>query len=193
MPFLSRLRAPRRFFDLLFARNERGDSSVDLHIVTRPNQPLEAMRLKIATEDDVPSLLGMMEPFNALEQIAWNATSAESALRNLLKDRALGLAALLEAERGLLGYFVLTWGFDLEWNGRDAFLTELFLVPDVRGKALGATALGMVEELARQNGARALHLMVRNENTVARRLYARGGYLSPPRIFLSKELSRSQR
>ena len=48
---------------------------------------------------------------------------------------------LLEAERGLCGYFVLTWGFDLEWNGRDAFLSELFLIPDARGKALGAAAL----------------------------------------------------
>jgi hypothetical protein len=35
---------------------------------------------------------------------------------------------------------------------------------------------------------RALHLMVRPENTPALMLYQRAGYLKPPRWFLSKRL-----
>jgi GNAT superfamily N-acetyltransferase len=112
----------------------------------------------------------------------------ERALKTLLSDRNLGVIGLLVAAGGPVGYFVLTWGYDLEWDGRDAFLTELFLIPEARGHRLGGEAMAHVENVAREHGARALHLMVRDDNVVARRLYARQGYVSPPRTFLSKPL-----
>jgi ribosomal protein S18 acetylase RimI-like enzyme len=86
------------------------------------------------------------------------------------------------------GYLALTWGFDLEWNGRDAFLTELYLLPAARGRGLGRRVLPLIEELARAQGARALHLMVRPENLAALQLYRGAGYSSPPRTFLTKDL-----
>jgi GNAT superfamily N-acetyltransferase len=49
----------------------------------------------------------------------------------------------------IVGYSVLTWGYDLEWNGLDAFLTELYLVPEVRGKGLGKTVLTRIESFAK--------------------------------------------
>jgi GNAT superfamily N-acetyltransferase len=143
---------------------------------------------RIATPADVPALLAMMEQFNALEQVPWDASAKESALRTLLDDRELGLVAIFDGPNGADGYIVLTWGFDLEWDGRDAFLTELYLVPDARGRGLGSAALEGAETLARAHGARALHLMYRSENVVAGRLYARHGYVSPPRVFMSKVL-----
>jgi len=54
----------------------------------------------------------------------------------------------------ILGYFVLTWGYDLEWDGCDAFLTELFLVPAARGHGHGSGALVAAEAVAREHGAR---------------------------------------
>jgi ribosomal protein S18 acetylase RimI-like enzyme len=95
---------------------------------------------------------------------------------------------LILATEGPVGYFVVTWGYDLEWDGRDAFLTELFLMAHVRGGGLGKQAMNHVEAAARAHGARALHLMVRDDNDVARRLYSSHGYVSPPRTFLSKVL-----
>lgn len=130
----------------------------------------------------------MMEDFNALEHTPWQPGAKERALRTLLDDRALGLVALLDGERGIDGYFVLTWGYDLEWDGRDAFLTELYLLPRARGQRIGAAALEGAETLARAYGARALHLMYRVENVAAGRLYARHGYASPPRVFMTKLL-----
>lgn len=149
---------------------------------------MSSIRLQIAGEQDVPLLLTLMKPFNASEQTPWDPVAKERALKTLLKDRSLGVIGLLVAAEGAVGYFVVTWGYDLEWDGRDAFLTELFLVPQARGRRLGGDAMAHVESVAREHGARALHLMVRDENVVARRLYARQGYMSPPRIFLTKEL-----
>jgi GNAT superfamily N-acetyltransferase len=149
---------------------------------------MSSLHLRIAGEQDIVVLLTMMEPFNALERLPWDARAKERALRTLLTDRSLGVVGLLVSTDGPVGYFVVTWGYDLEWDGRDAFLTELFLEPRLRGQGLGNEAMKHLEAVAREHGARALHLMVLDENLVARRLYASHGYVAPPRIFLSKQL-----
>jgi len=147
---------------------------------------MHALTSRIAAGGDVAALLPMMEEFNRLEGIPWDAKQKEGALRKLLGDSSLGLACLLDGPSGVVGYFVLTWGFDLEWDGRDAFLTEFFLVEEERGKKLGGPALAHAEALSREQGARALHLMVAYDNLPAQRLYARHGFTSPPRLFLTK-------
>ncbi len=142
----------------------------------------------IANAADLSVLLSMMEQFNILEQTPWDLGAKERALRTLLANPELGVVALLQENDDTVGYFVVTWGFDLEWDGRDAFLTELFLVRQARGRGLGGPALEAVEALSREHRARALHLMYRTENVVAGRLYLGHGYTSPPRVFLSKTL-----
>src|SRR5678815_264676 len=106
---------------------------------------MSSLRPRTATEADVPVLLRMMEPFNALENTPWNARKKESALRTLLADRALGVAVMVESSEAPMGYFVLTWGYDLGWNGRDAVLTEMYLVPEARGLGHGSAALEAAE------------------------------------------------
>jgi len=154
---------------------------------------MNPLQLRIANEQDIAVLLTMMEPFNALECVPWDPRAKARALETLLSDTDLGVVGLLSTATETIGYFVVTWGYDLEWDGRDAFLTELFLVPGARGRGFGSQAMERIEAVAREHGARALHLMVRNENIVARRLYARHDYVSPPRIFLSKQLSGEQK
>jgi len=61
---------------------------------------LSAVRPRIASEVDVPLLLSMMEPFNTLEATPWDSGAKEPALRTLLRDRQLGVTALLEGEAG---------------------------------------------------------------------------------------------
>jgi ribosomal protein S18 acetylase RimI-like enzyme len=106
-----------------------------------------------------------------------------------MADAELGIAPLILDGAARCGYAVVTWGYDLEWAGRDAFLTELYLRPARRGRGLGGAALGAIERAAVSHGARALHLMVREENHAAVRLYRGAGYVSPPRTFLTKVLS----
>jgi len=151
---------------------------------------MSSVRIRVAVEQDIAVLLTLMESFNAFEETPWDPRAKERALKTLLNDATLGVVGLLLATEGPVGYFVLTWGYDLEWDGRDAFLTELFLQPQARGQGLGRQAMDHLEAVARDHGARALHLMVRNENVPARRLYESHGYVSPPRIFLSKQLAR---
>ena len=144
--------------------------------------------VRLATVADVPTILPMMAEFNRLEEIAWSADAGEPALRKLIGDATLGVIGLVERAGDAIGYFVVTWGYDLEWNGRDAFLTELYLVAAERGAGVGREVLARLEGVAKDHGTKALHLMVRNENAHARRFYDAAGYVSPLRLFMSKVL-----
>jgi ribosomal protein S18 acetylase RimI-like enzyme len=148
--------------------------------------------LRLATEQDVSVLLEMMEDFNRSELISWEPSATEVALRKLLREPALGQAVVLEDGGRVQGYAVLTYGYDLEFAGRDAYLTELYLRPEARGRGLGKWLLAGVEERAREAGVQALHLMVRPENRTALTLYQRAGFEVPPRVFLTKRHPGSQ-
>jgi len=141
-----------------------------------------------ATDADLPALLPMMVDFNRLEGIAWTFERGEGALRSLLGSSELGFVGLAEVDQVQCGYFVLTFGFDLEWNGRDAFLTEFYLRAEARGRGLGRLLLEVAEATAKSRGARALHLMVRPENAPALALYLKLGFQEPSRRLLSKPL-----
>jgi ribosomal protein S18 acetylase RimI-like enzyme len=147
--------------------------------------------IETAAPADVEVLLDMMQDFNALEAIEWSKVAGAPSLARLLAEPDLGEVCKLVEGARLAGYFVVTWGYDLEWGGRDAFLTEFYLVPAARGRGLGRAALELVERRAAERGARALHLMVRHENAAAMRLYEGAGFVSPPRRFMSKVLARS--
>ena len=147
-----------------------------------------SVQLRIAGEADVAALLTMMEDFNHHEAIAWDRVSGEAPLRRLMGSPELGVVAMLERGEEVLGYGVLTWGFDLEFAGRDAFLTEFYLRPETRGQGLAAAAMAELLALAGSHGAAAVHLMVRHENAPALRVYARAGFLEPGRLLLTKKL-----
>jgi ribosomal protein S18 acetylase RimI-like enzyme len=144
--------------------------------------------VRTATEADLPRLVPMMVDFNRHEAIDWTYERGERALRQLLSSAELGLVGLGEVDEVTCGYFVVTFGYDLEWNGRDAFLTELYLLPEARGRGLGRLLLGAAEASAVARGTRALHLMVRPENAAALTLYLHSGFKEPQRRLLTKPL-----
>jgi ribosomal protein S18 acetylase RimI-like enzyme len=151
---------------------------------------MAALTVSVATVSDLPALVDMMVDFNALEMIPWSPETGRAALERLVGDATLGVVGIARDGAALAGYFVLTWGYDLEWNGRDAFLTELYLKAGQRGQGQARALLGEIERIAQRHGAGVMHLMVRPENEVARRLYETSGFRASPRLFLTKDFRR---
>lgn len=139
---------------------------------------------------DMPALLPMLRDFNAAERIPWREAAVVPALTRLLQDTTLGFVLLADAGQGALGYVVVTFGYDLEFAGRDAFVTELFVQPTARGAGWGGRLLRAAEAEARAADVRALHLQVHADNAPALALYRRHGFATSPRLFLSKRLAR---
>ena len=87
---------------------------------------------------------------------------------------------------------IATFGHDLEYAGRDSFLTELFVRPARRGAGEGRRLLLAITEQMRKDGAVAMHLAVRPTNRRAWRLYHSSGFDRLPRIVLTKRLARGK-
>ncbi|MBS2030234.1 MAG: GNAT family N-acetyltransferase [Deltaproteobacteria bacterium] len=145
--------------------------------------------LRQASRDDLEHLLEMMVEFNRLERVPFDKARTRLALLRLLDDRSLGRVLLvLDGASAIAGYVVLTYGYDLEFGGRDAFLTEVYLEPHARRRGLATRALADLDALAREDGASAIHLGVYADNAPAVALYERAGYQPLPRVFYSKRL-----
>jgi ribosomal protein S18 acetylase RimI-like enzyme len=146
------------------------------------------MRYRFAAQSDAGVVLAMMDDFNRLEGVGMSSEALDPPLRKLLGDEDLGRVILAEQGGEVVGYAVVTWGYDLEYAGRDAYLTELYLRPERRGRGLGKLFLAEIEAIARAHGVRALHLGVRPENAPAKALYLGAGYAPWTRLLLTKVL-----
>src|SRR4051812_27862250 len=105
--------------------------------------PRRVLHLRPAGIDDLAVVLPRTLALNAHEGIAVDPRALEAALDRLLRDPALGGVWLIErSETGggdpeVIGYAMVTFGYDLEFAGRDAFLTELWIDPPARGSGAG--------------------------------------------------------
>jgi len=115
------------------------------------------------------------------------AEAFAAALRRLLGDPELGGVWLVLRDSAPIGYAIVTFGFDLEFAGRDAYLTELWIDPEARGDGAGAAALDLIAAELRARAISALHLQVRPDNP-ALRLYERTGFVASPRLVMTRRL-----
>jgi ribosomal protein S18 acetylase RimI-like enzyme len=143
--------------------------------------------LRPATLDDLAELLPRTRALNAHEGIAIDPPVLEAALGRLLRDPSLGGVWLIERGRAAIGYAIVTFGYDLEFGGRDAYLTELWIDPPARGNGAGRAALALLDPELRARGVQALHLQVRPDNP-ALRLYQRSGFVASPRLVMTRRL-----
>ena len=123
-------------------------------------------------------LLDAVRRYYAEDGIAFNAARVEPALAQLLADPALGRAYFFaDAGTGArVGYMVWSFGFDHEFGGRLATVTDLFIEPAYRRRGLARAALRFATETCSALGVRALELQVENHNAAGRALYAGSGF-----------------
>lgn len=145
------------------------------------------IELHLATIEDVALVLSRTRALNAQEGIEIADASLEAALRALLASPDLGAVWLVIREAAPIGYAVVTFGYDLEFGGRDAYLTELWIDAEQRGHGAGHDALALLDPELRARGVKALHLQVRPENPAVR-LYERSGFVTSPRQVMTRRL-----
>ena len=83
---------------------------------------------------DTEQLIEWMRELWLTDTAPFNESLSRQALAQLLADPTLGRAWLLP---GCAGYLILTFGFSLEYGGRDAFIDEFFIAAPHRGRGLG--------------------------------------------------------
>jgi ribosomal protein S18 acetylase RimI-like enzyme len=143
--------------------------------------------IRRAGPTDAAALEPLMIAFDAAEHIAWDAERVRPAIARLLESDDAGVIVVAEAG-ALVGYVVVTWGFDLEFAGRDAFVTEIFVDAAHRGHRLGSALLDAAMDAARAGGAVALHLLVDPANAPALAMYVRAAFERSHRTLMTRML-----
>ena len=142
----------------------------------------------VATSD-IDLLLDLMHGLQ--QDDPWSVPFEEEEVRKsvceLLVTPSAGRAFFIRADQLCVGYLVLSFDFSLEYGGKNAWIDELFIRAEFRGKGIGSQALDFAAQTARELGAKVLHLEV-NRGNPALDLYRRNGFKDHDRFLLSKWL-----
>ena len=159
--------------------------------------------LRLAEDGDFEKLLTMIRSYFEYDHIQFDEPAIRRSLPRLLRDHKIGRAWFIQ-QSGLVrqgagapvartfindaGYVIATFGFDLEFGGPQATITDVFLLPEFRRSGLGTKALKAIELELRAAGAGAIELRVEKDNAEAIAFYASLGFKPEDRIPLSKRL-----
>ncbi|MCG6133681.1 MAG: GNAT family N-acetyltransferase [Nostoc sp. LLA-1] len=146
----------------------------------------------LAKSTDIDLLIEMMQEFYVHERLKFDEQVARKSLDEILNNDTLGIIHLIYCGEDVVGYVVLTFGYSLEFHGRDAFVDELYLQEKYRRQGLGKQSLQLCERICEQKGIKALHLEVEKTNTIAQSVYRKAGYKDHDRYLLTKWINCNQ-
>lgn len=146
------------------------------------------LHVRPLTLADLPALLPVIRVFHADEGIAWDEARTRAGMESLMSHPSHGRLMLLERAGELAGYFIVGFGFSLEFGGRFGLLDELYVLPAQRGGGIGKRALDEVEALCIAEGLACVRLEITDGNDHAREIYRRRGYAMHPRRLMTKWL-----
>ncbi len=141
-----------------------------------------------ATSSDAEAILVLQRAYCAEDGYPFAEVEARAALARLLADSSLGRVWVAEEARRAIAYAVLTLGYSLEYRGRDAFVDEIYVVPEHRRRGLGRQALHLMVQACEAEGVRALHLEVEHGKAEAQALYRRMGFQDHARLLMTRFL-----
>ena len=148
---------------------------------------------KPAAAADSDLLISMMRGLYEHDQLEFDEQAARGGLTQLLGDEALGRVWLIEVDGAPAGYVVLTYGFSLEYHGRDALIDEFFIAESLRGRGVGQQTLEFVAAFCRAQGIRAIHLAVDYKNERAQHVYRQFGFAAQERFLMTRWLAKSDK
>ncbi|MFO1050414.1 MAG: GNAT family N-acetyltransferase [Geminicoccaceae bacterium] len=148
---------------------------------------MDAVELDPATAADEAELVRLARAFHA-EDGHPLTESGVAALGLVARGHPLAKAWLVREAGRSVGYALLCLGFGIEYGGADAFVDDLYLVPEARGRGIGGRVLDRLEEEGRALGLSALFLVVDPDNAPAVRLYRGRGFATTPWLTMAKQL-----
>lgn len=141
------------------------------------------IQLRSASLAELSVLLPLMRRYYEDDHLSFASANAD-AMARLLDDPRSGRVWFIECEARTAGYVALCFGFSLELGGREAYIDELFVERDLRGRGIARRAMERVLDEARALDVRAVHLEVDATNERALRLYASLGFSARDRYYL---------
>lgn len=146
------------------------------------------IEFKKSTAKDIPALKKLIQKLYLHENIIYSEHDIQNALQKLFENDILGSAWLIIFNNNIAGYLIITSAFSIEFNGETAFIDEIFIEENFRGKGLGQNALKFAEDFSRSKGYHAIRLEAEISNESAHNLYKKTGFNAHERYIMTKWL-----
>lgn len=134
------------------------------------------IQLRLANTPELSLLLPLVKAYHEFEGIDITDLQRQKAVSYLLADPALGGIWLILTDGQLVGYIALTFGYSIEFGGKDAFIDEFYIRSEFRGQGLGQQTLKLIYPEVKARNIGALHLEVDRNNSRAQQFYIRANF-----------------
>ncbi|MFB2893183.1 GNAT family N-acetyltransferase [Aerosakkonemataceae cyanobacterium BLCC-F50] len=143
------------------------------------------VNFKTANNSDRNLLLTLIEEFYQIEHLPFNVEALNKCFDEIFTNEYLATIWIIYADRESVGYLVLTYGYSLEFYGRDSFIDEFYIRENYRNQGIGKQTLEFVQTTCQTLGIKAVHLEVDRENTRAKTLYQKAGFVEHDRYLMT--------
>jgi ribosomal protein S18 acetylase RimI-like enzyme len=125
---------------------------------------------------DIESVVIMMQEFYAVDNYPINVDVSKTLLTDFISNENLGKAWLIIFNDEIVGYVIITFIFSFEYQGKIAFLDELYVREKFRGNGIGSQTLAFIIEESKQLSLKLIYLEIENHNQNAQKLYIASGF-----------------
>jgi len=141
---------------------------------------------KPAVSDDIITILKFIKNFYGMNSYPFREEKVGESVRNLIKNINLGRIWIIEFDSKSVGYIILTFGYSIEYKGRDAFIDELYIEEEFRGRGIGRETVDFVIKESEKLGIKAVHLEVERNNDAAKNLYEKYDFKDNGRTLMTR-------
>jgi ribosomal protein S18 acetylase RimI-like enzyme len=136
-----------------------------------------SIAIDLATDEDVPRLAELLGLLFAQEaEFAPDQEKQRRALRAVVSDVSIGRIYVVREGADLVAMVSLLYTVSSAEGGKAAWLEDLVVRPDRRGRGIGRTLLGHVAAQARADGVLRITLLTDPDNERAHALYRSLGF-----------------
>jgi ribosomal protein S18 acetylase RimI-like enzyme len=150
------------------------------------------IQVREATVEDAPEIARLLRDFNL--EFEEPTPEVEVLTENVVRLTKASEITVLLAGEGPDGLSLFRLRPALWSQGLEAYLQELYVVPELRGQGVGRALLERTIELARERGADGIDLNTGETDTAARGLYESMGFTNreggpdgPSMLFYERE------
>lgn len=126
---------------------------------------------------DIDIIVPMMQDFYAIDNYLIDIEVSKKLFHDFIKNEHLGRCWLISYNNEIVGYVILTYVFSFEYQGKIAFLDELYLNKQSQGKGIGKRTIDFIHAEALKNDIKIIYLEVEPHNEIAKKLYSSKDFL----------------
>lgn len=136
-----------------------------------------SIAIELAADEDVPRLADLLGLLFAQEaEFVADQEKQRRALRAIVSDASTGRIYVVREGADLIAMVSLLYTVSSAEGGKAAWLEDLVVRPDRRGRGIGRTLLGHVAAQARADGVLRITLLTDPDNERAQALYRSFGF-----------------